>query len=150
MKIFYMRIIRKNAGLIHGSLLAITIMLFFLMTGVNTVKGQSSKPWIVPKEASSLKNPVAADALVFADAKKIYTANCAPCHGAKGKGDGIAAANLNPKPADHSSAAIQSESDGSLFYKLSEGRTPMPQYKTIFTEKQRWELVCYIRTLAKK
>ena len=79
----------------------------------------------------------------------IYTANCTPCHGTKGRGDGPAAAALDPKPADHTSAVMRSETDGSLFYKISEGRKPMPQYKTTFTEKQRWELVDYIRTLNK-
>ncbi|HEX6202885.1 MAG TPA: ABC transporter permease subunit [Thermoanaerobaculia bacterium] len=30
-----------------------------------------------------------------------YMANCAPCHGTAGKGDGPGAANLDPKPRDH-------------------------------------------------
>jgi hypothetical protein len=25
----------------------------------------------------------------------------------------------------------------------------MPAYKAVFTDQQRWELICYIRTLAK-
>ncbi|HVV55133.1 MAG TPA: cytochrome c, partial [Mucilaginibacter sp.] len=62
--------------------------------------------------------------------------------------DGPAAVALNPKPADHSSEAVQKETDGSLFWKMSEGRKPMPSYKTMLSEKQRWELVDYIRTLA--
>jgi mono/diheme cytochrome c family protein len=86
---------------------------------------------------------------VLPEAKTLYTANCGPCHGDKGKGDGPAAAGLNPKPADHSSVAVQSESDGALFWKLSEGRAPMPSYKKVFSDQQRWELIDYIRTLAK-
>ena len=82
--------------------------------------------------------------------KALYTNYCTPCHGDKGKGDGVASAALSSKPADHTSASIQAETDGSLFYKISEGRTPMPQYKSALNETQRWELVNYIRTLAKK
>jgi mono/diheme cytochrome c family protein len=37
-----------------------------------------------------------------------------------------------------------------LFYKISEGNSPMPPYKASLTEAQRWDLVDYIRTLAKK
>jgi mono/diheme cytochrome c family protein len=84
-----------------------------------------------------------------AETKALYITNCSPCHGDKGRGDGPAAQGLNPKPADHTSAAVQSESDGAIFWKLSEGRNPMPGYKKIFSEEQRWELINYIRTLAK-
>jgi mono/diheme cytochrome c family protein len=79
-----------------------------------------------------------------------YTNNCVPFHGPKGRGDGIAAAGLNPKQADHSSDKVQQEADGSLFWKISEGHNPMPGYKTVLIETQRWELVDYIRSLAKK
>ena len=109
---------------------------------------QPSK-WVAPKEANDVKNPLAGNTSVLADAKALYTANCGPCHGDKGKGDGPAAPGLNPKPADHTSAAVQSETDGALYWKLSEGRNPMPSYKKIFTDQQRWELVTFIRTLAK-
>lgn len=34
------------------------------------------------------------------DAKQMFTSYCAPCHGVSAKGDGPAAAALNPKPAD--------------------------------------------------
>lgn len=42
-----------------------------------------------------------------AEAKTIYTSRCATCHGTAGKGDGAAAAGLNPKPRDLSEAAWQ-------------------------------------------
>ena len=116
---------------------------------VNNCLAQT-KPWVSPKLAQSVKNPLSGDASSLADGKVLYTANCSPCHGDKGKGNGPAAQALIPKPADHSSAAVQAETDGSLFWKLTEGRSPMPSYKTILTDKQRWELVNYIRTLAKK
>lgn len=106
-------------------------------------------PWVAPIDAQTVKNPLVSTAPALAEAKTIYTANCGPCHGEKGKGDGPASQGLNPKPADHTSAIVQNESDGSLFYKLSEGRNPMPAYSKVFTDQQRWELVLYIRTLAR-
>lgn len=115
----------------------------------DSVQAQS-KPWLVPKEAVNMHNPLAGNAASVKTGMELYVTYCTPCHGNKGKGDGIAAASLKPKPADHTSALIQSETDGSLFYKLSEGRTPMPQYKAALTESQRWSLVNYIRTLARK
>jgi mono/diheme cytochrome c family protein len=111
---------------------------------------QTKQKWVAPAAAASIKNPVAGNTAILKDAKALYTINCAPCHGEKGRGDGPASAALTPKPADHSAALLQSESDGSLFWKLTEGRNPMPSYKTMFTAEQRWGLVNYIRTLKKK
>lgn len=105
--------------------------------------------WAAPKDADAVKNPVVSSTPVLAEAKVLYSTNCGPCHGDRGRGDGPAAQALNPKPADHTSANVQAESDGSLFWKLSEGRNPMPGYKKVFTDQQRWELICYIRSLAK-
>ena len=69
------------------------------------------------------------------------------CHGASGKGDGAAAAALPPpKPADWTSAKVQAETDGELFWKITNGRGAMPPWKHL-PEKDRWELVNYIRTL---
>ena len=60
-----------------------------------------------------------------------------------------AAALPPPKPADWTSAKVQSQTDGELFWKMSEGRSAMPPWKSL-PEKDRWELVNYIRTLKAK
>jgi mono/diheme cytochrome c family protein len=106
-------------------------------------------PWVAPKEADNVKNPVAVSASALAQTKTLYAANCGPCHGEKGRGDGPAASGLNPRPADHTSEAVQRQTDGAIFWKLSEGRAPMPAYKKIFSDQQRWELVNYIRSLSR-
>jgi mono/diheme cytochrome c family protein len=41
------------------------------------------------------------------EAEQIFKTRCATCHGAAGKGDGPAAAALNPKPRDMGDAAWQ-------------------------------------------
>lgn len=141
---------RQNA---HGHLLSCkTVFPFVIFVVFNLIFSRSfaqSTNWVAPKEADNVKNPLSANSSVLADSRARYVANCGPCHGEKGRGDGPAAPGLNPKPADHTSVAVQSETDGALFWKLSEGRNPMPGYKKIFTDQQRWELIAYIRTLAK-
>ncbi|MBS1532696.1 MAG: cytochrome c [Bacteroidetes bacterium] len=129
----------------------LAVVMFIMALAFTATKSfaQQRTPWVTPKVSQEVKNPLAGDKSVLADAKVLYVNNCAPCHGTKGRGDGPAAAALTPKPADHSSVAVQDETDGSLFWKLSEGRNPMPSYKKILTDKQRWELVNYIRTLAR-
>ncbi|MEI8279789.1 MAG: cytochrome c [Bacteroidota bacterium] len=110
----------------------------------------SQSKWVAPANAVGVKNPVESNATTLAEAKTIYKTTCAPCHGDKGRGDGAAAVALNPKPADHSSKEIQAETDGSLFWKMTTGKGAMQSYKAQFTDKQRWELVNYIRTLKRK
>jgi len=109
--------------------------------------------WKAPAEAKNVKNPLASkknDAQVLADAKKLVDTNCVTCHGSSGKGDGPAAAALPPpKPADWTSARLAAETDGELFWKISNGRGAMPPWKHL-PETDRWKLVDYIRSLEKK
>ena len=108
-----------------------------------------SKTWVAPNEANSVKNPLAGNTEILKYAKVIYTTYCTPCHGTGGKGDGIAAASLPKKPANHTSDYVQKQSDGALYWMVTTGNSPMPSYKTVLTNNQRWELINYIRTLAK-
>lgn len=126
------------------------ILISILLSAVCAAAQAQSKPWIVPKQAADVQNPIPSDAASISMGRTLYKTQCSPCHGDKGKGDGPAAAALTPKPADHTSAALQAESDGSLFYKISEGRKPMPAFKNTLKDNQRWALINYIRTLSKK
>jgi len=101
--------------------------------------------WQAPADAKAMKNPVKG----VGNAKKAVETNCVTCHGNSGKGDGAAAAALPPpKPADWTSARVQALTDGDIFWKISNGRGAMPPWKHL-PEKERWEIVNYIRTLKK-
>ena len=115
------------------------------------VAAHGNKNWPVPEEAKKLTNPVAPTEASLAAAKAIFLESCAQCHGEGGKGDGSEAAMYEPKPADLTDAHMLSEmTDGEIFYKISEGRRPMPTFKKKLTEEQRWKLVNYLRTFAPK
>jgi len=105
--------------------------------------------WGVPASADADKNPFAGNAAITDTGKVLYKKACSVCHGDKGKGDGVAAAGLAVRPADHTANIVQAQTDGALFYELNNGRPPMPGFKAVFSEKQRWALINYIRTLAK-
>ncbi len=110
---------------------------------------QTSK-WLAPETANAKKNPLTSDEPTIAAGKIIYGKECASCHGKKGKGDGPSAAALDVPVGDMSSPETQKQSDGSLFWKISEGRKPMPGLKKKLTETQIWQVVIYMRTLKTK
>lgn len=107
--------------------------------------------WPVPEAAKKLKNPVPANAETLKVAKAIYDDKCAQCHGDTGKGDGPEATMYKPKPADLTDVHMMGEmTDGEIFWRMSEGRDPMPAFKKQLTEEQRWQLVHYLRTFTPK
>ncbi len=86
-----------------------------------------------------------------------YSSLCVGCHGATGKGNGPAAAALNPKPKDFTDCKLMTQiSDDTLFKTIkgggqSVGLSPtMPPWGGAITEPQIHELVKYIRGFCKK
>jgi len=113
-----------------------------------TVSAWAAAEWKAPAAAKTTKNPV--EKLSGAKAgESLYQENCVICHGKGGRGDGEAAAGMNPKPKSLVSRAIQLQTDGELFWKISEGRDAMPSWKGL-SEKERWSLVDFLRSLAGK
>jgi mono/diheme cytochrome c family protein len=125
---------------------AVTFMVVAgLLTG-GVVLAQT--PWTAPASEKDKKSPLPADPKNVEQGEKIAKVNCISCHGPKGKGDGVAAAALNPKPADWTSSRVQGETDGELFWKISNGRGPMPPWKHL-PENDRWAVIQFIRSLKK-
>lgn len=102
---------------------------------------------VIGHGSSSAQNP--------AEGKKLYATYCASCHGETGKGDGMAAGSLPVKPADHTSGKVMNQmNDKFLLDIISKGgaavgkSTFMPSWGGSLNEKQVWDIVAYIRTLA--
>jgi len=109
-----------------------------------------NKPWAVPDKAAKTANPVKSDASSLAAGKALWGQHCASCHGKAGLGDGSKAAQLETTPPDFSKAAVQGQTDGSLFFKTSEGREDMPSFKKKIPDQEDiWNLVNYMRSFKK-
>ena len=104
--------------------------------------------WVAPKSANAVVNPLKGDMAATAAGEQLFNTICFVCHGNKGKGDGINAAALERKPADLTSRRVQRQSDGALFWKITEGNPPMLRFKETLSEEQRWQMVNYVRHLA--
>jgi mono/diheme cytochrome c family protein len=124
-------------------------LVLVLFTTGNRCEAQMKK-FVAPVWADTIRNPLKGNALAMAEGKVIYQSYCSPCHGTKGKGDGVAAAGLDKPPADHTSRLIQKQTDGAFFWMIQTGNNPMPNYKGVLNTNQIWELVNYIRSLGKQ
>src|SRR3954471_19166884 len=110
----------------------------------------SKGKWSAPATEAQKKNPVAVTESSLGAGRKIYLKTCAMCHGKSGDADGPAVIELNIHPAKLSDPKLSTESDGSLFWKITNGKKPMPAYGKRLSETDRWTLVNYVRTLSKR
>ncbi|MDQ7801601.1 MAG: cytochrome c [Armatimonadota bacterium] len=94
------------------------------------------------------RNPIPATEQSVQLGHQLYRAHCAVCHGSEGRGDGPAAASLVPRPADLRRTARMA--DPLLFTRITEGLpgTPMPAFRDVLTEEERWHVVNFLRALA--
>jgi mono/diheme cytochrome c family protein len=135
-----------------NSMIGISSILVLVLAGLGIVQGQEVKPpWKAPESAVQTKNPVKPAPENLKSAEMLYQQNCVICHGKTGASNGAAAGSLPEKPANFTDAKMMRKAtDGELFWKISTGRAPMPSWQDHFSETQRWELVNYLRVLAKE
>lgn len=98
--------------------------------------------WRAPAEAVSRPNPLSSRPEAAAGGEKLFKRNCVECHGEDGSG--MAKKNA----ADLLLPEVQSQSDGTLFWKITNGNTDrgMPSFSRL-PELQRWQLVLFLRAL---
>mgnify|MGYP000137811185 CR=1 FL=1 len=112
-----------------------------------------------PKAPSNIykqTNPLDATPENIAAGKELYQKKakplaCAQCHGTNGKGSGKMAKGMQPKPRNFACQAMMKDiPDGQLFWIIKNGAkgTGMMGFKML-KDDQIWQLVSYIRKLAK-
>ncbi len=129
-----------------------TLRLLFVSATVLLISATLSaqtKPWVVPANFKSMKNPVAANDASVKAGQAIYARTCAACHGRTGLGDGPKSRSLKTAATDFSKAEFQSQTDGEHFYKTKTGNGDMPKYEGKLSDEDIWNLVNYMRTFKK-
>lgn len=115
-----------------------------------SVMDQSKGDWVVPDKYKNMKNPVKATQESIDIGKDVYSKHCKSCHGKYGEGDGPKAAELKTKMEDFTEGTLDKQTDGTLFYKISEGKDDMPSFKKkIQYEEDIWNVINYLRDLVK-
>jgi hypothetical protein len=101
-------------------------------------------------------NPLVVDKENLKSGERMYFGKdghfgCASCHGDKGAGNGMLASQFNPRPRNFACAqTVNNIPDGQLFWIIRNGSlgTGMPAH-AFYSETEAWQLVLYLRHLAK-
>jgi mono/diheme cytochrome c family protein len=134
-----LKLLRILAALLGSTLLALS-----------EEQSGSKEKWTAPVAEARKKNPVVASESSLAAGQKIYVKRCVACHGKTANGDGPDAADLGIHPARLSDPAVREHTDGELFWKITIGKKPMPNYGTRLSPTDRWDVINYLRTLTRR
>jgi mono/diheme cytochrome c family protein len=108
------------------------------------------EPFVAPAWADTIKNPIGTSPEIIAKGEEIYNLYCFACHGETGYGDGAAGGAMGVKPANFHDPKFSKQKDGTIFWKLTNGKGNMPPFKEILKEEQRWQLIAYLKEFGKQ
>ena len=137
----------------------LTLVLPTLLLFVPALPAQTSTPTTpknssysaIPVEAAKAQNPVKPSPESIARAQKWWKLDCAMCHGKDGDGKGETAHDMKLTIGDFTDpATLKDRTDGELFYIIKNGHQDMPPEGPRVKEEENWDLVNYVRSLAKK
>ena len=96
----------------------------------------------------NMKNPITDKAASASRGEILYVNNCAKCHGLSGNGHGTVAHGFTTWPRQlWAWNNTGPETDGYLFWFITNGRSDMPPWGLILSENNRWDLINYIKTI---
>lgn len=105
----------------------------------------------IPVDAAKAPNPVKPTPESLARAKKWWTLDCVMCHGKEGDGKGETARDMKLTIGDFTDpATLKDRTDGEIFYIIKNGHQDMPPEGPRIKTEEGWDLVNYVRSLAKK
>jgi len=102
-----------------------------------------SQEWEVSEEKQSKLSTFEFTDETIQSGEELYNLNCLSCHGNPGQAN---YQPLDPLPGDPAEEKIQSNSDGSIYYKVYEGQGLMPSFRNILSPDEIWYIVSYIRS----
>ena len=121
----------------------IFVTILFLYVSFNLM----AQEWTVPPDRAKVLSQLPFNDDTRKAGEALFITNCKTCHGDPGKGNSIA---LSPRPPDPASDKLQKNTDGELFFKIREGRGPMPSFKNTLPTNSIWSIISYFRGFNKQ
>ena len=101
-----------------------------------------------PVAFPNMKNPITDKAASASRGETLFVNNCVKCHGFTGNGYGTVAHGFTTWPRQlWAWNNTGPETDGYLFWFITNGRSDMPPWGLILSENERWDLINYIKTI---
>ncbi len=141
---------------------ALCVLMLVVLVGFSQEKPQEKEKketpaprtyeaFVIPADEAKRENPVKPTEASLAEGKKLYGYQCAMCHGEKGDGKGDLVETMKLKTRDWTSAdSLKDLTDGSMYYIIEKGKGQMPSQEGRMSTHQKWNLINYIRSFAKK
>jgi mono/diheme cytochrome c family protein len=104
----------------------------------------------IPPAAAAKVNPVKPTEESLSKGKKMYGLDCAMCHGKNGDGKGDMASDIKGVTDFTNPDSLKGRTDGELFYVIRNGKGDMPPEGDRAKDDDIWNMVNYVRSLAKK
>ena len=138
-------------ALVVSGLILFTSFLFTQQTSNPAPAQKPASYAAIPVEAAKQQNPVKSTPESLTHAKKWWTLDCEMCHGKSGDGKGDTAKEMKLQIVDFTDAAtLKDRTDGELFWIIKNGHNDMPAEGPRIKPEENWDLVNYVRSLAKK
>lgn len=100
--------------------------------------------------AAKRPNPVPATPASVATGERLFKIYCTPCHGPGGKGDGLVSPKFIPPPDLTNPSLQKARTDGYIQHVIGTGGAVMPAYGEALSPQERWQVVNFLRSLAKQ
>jgi len=146
--------------MILASVFLVVVSHYFLQEPAKPVEEKAAAPAEAAKpateakpaaEAAKMVNPTKATPESIALGKKAYGTDCAMCHGKEGAGDGDLVDAMKLKLRDYRDPeSLKSMTDGEIFWIIDKGKGQMSGEEGRMKPGQIWNVVNYVRSLAKK
>ncbi|MEI6433822.1 MAG: cytochrome c [Bacteroidota bacterium] len=122
------------------------ILIITLLTSAHAMIA-TAQTWVVPDDQKAVCAPIKFTPEMQKQGEQVYMKICQSCHGLPGKDNWM---KLTPPPGDLAKDKAQLQTDGELYYRITTGKAPMPEFRNILSDDDRWNVIAFIRTFNPK